>query len=180
MSAVVAGLGKVKDAFVTAELEAHFAAYVRRLLGPALERIGEERRPGEPEAVSMLRPQLLLWLGADGGDPAGARPRVGGRGRLLADPASVDPSVAARPCGCAALPGDRALFDEYRQRIETATVPAERARFLDALGYFRDARAGGRGAGLRGRGPAAAPGDVRDPERGGHGGGPGRRGPTAS
>ena len=52
VSAVVGALGKVKGAFVTAELEGTFAGYVRRLLGPALERIGKDRRADETEAVS--------------------------------------------------------------------------------------------------------------------------------
>ena len=35
VDAVIRTLGKVKTAFVTAELEAPFAAYVRAVLGPA-------------------------------------------------------------------------------------------------------------------------------------------------
>jgi ERAP1-like C-terminal domain len=35
------------------------------------------------------------------------------------------------------LSGDRALFEEFKRRLEAATVPADRERFLAALGYFR-------------------------------------------
>ena len=137
VSAVVGALGKVKTAFVTPEREAAFATYVRRLLGPALERVGKDRRPDEPEAVSMLRPQLLLWLGRDGGDPAVLAHASAVADAYLANPASADPSLADVALRLRALSGDRALFDEYRRRVETAKAPAERERFLVALGYFR-------------------------------------------
>jgi len=137
VSGVIDALGKIKRAFVTPELEGTFAGYVRRLLGPALERIGMERRDAESESVSLLRPGLLLWLGRDGRDPA----VLAHAGRLaaayLADPASVDPSVVEVALELRALSGDRALFDEFKRRLEAAPVPADRERFLSALGYFR-------------------------------------------
>ena len=137
VSGVVDALGKIKRAFVTPDLEATFAGYVRRLLGPALERIGMERREAEAESVSLLRPRLLLWLGRDGRDPA----VLAHAGRLatayLADPGTVDPSVVGAALQLRALTGDRALFEEYKRRLEAATVPADRERFLTALGYFR-------------------------------------------
>jgi len=56
----------------------------------------------------------------------------------LADPTSVDPSVAGVAMALSANQGDKTLFDEYRRRFETASVPAERGRYLEALGKFRD------------------------------------------
>jgi alanyl aminopeptidase len=134
---VLAALGKVKRAFVTPEVEAPFAAYVRGLLGPVLERFGRERKPGEMEAVSLLRPQLLLWLGRDGGDPAVRAYADTVARAYLVDPAAGDPSVIGVALQLLALNGDRALFDEYRKRVETSRVPIDRQRFLAALGYFR-------------------------------------------
>jgi alanyl aminopeptidase len=137
VGAVVDALQKVKRAFVTPELETTFAGYVRDLLAPSLERIGMERRPGEAEAVSLLRPELLLWLGSDGRDPAVLAHAAKVTAAYLADPAQGDPSVVGVALKLRALSGDRALFDEYRRRLEAATVPADRDRFLAALGYFR-------------------------------------------
>ena len=138
VSAVIGSLQKVKQAFVTAEVEGTFAAYVRTLLGPALERIGRDRRPGEMEAVSVLRPQLMLWLGRDGNDPAVIAHGAALARAFLADPATSDPSLVGVALQLAALRGDRALYEEYRRRLEAAQVPADRQRFLGALGYFRD------------------------------------------
>src|SRR5207247_289494 len=131
-------LKKIKRAFVTPELEGTFAGYVRRLLGPALERIGMDRRADEPESASLLRPQLLLWLGRDGGDPAVLAQAAKVTAAYLADPASVDPGVVGVALQLRALSGDRALFDEFKRRLEAATVPADRERFLAAGGFFAE------------------------------------------
>jgi hypothetical protein len=137
VAGVMGALKKIKRAFVTPELEPMFAGYVRRVLGPALERIGLERRADEPEAAALLRPQLLLWLGRDGHDPAVLAHAAKVTAAYLADPASADPSIVGVALQLRALSGDRALFDEFRRRLEAATVPADRERFLAALGYFR-------------------------------------------
>jgi alanyl aminopeptidase len=50
----------------------------------------------------------------------------------------VDPSLIATALEMSAMKGDQALFEEYRKRFEQSEIPAERARFLGALGYFRD------------------------------------------
>ena len=136
VAAVVASLAKVKNAFVTAELRAPFAAYIRRVLGPALTRFGKERRAGEPDAVSLLRPPLLLWLGRDGEDTE-ALAHAESVARAFMAGEAADPSVVPVALQLHAIKGDRALFDEYRRRIETAKVPADRSRYLNALGYFR-------------------------------------------
>ena len=138
VTAVIGSLAKVKNAFVTPELEPAFARYVRQLLQPAVDRFGLSRRDGEAEAVSLLRPQLLQWMGRDGGDPAVIEHASGVARAYMADPGTVDPSVAGVSLQLYALRGDRALFDEIRRRTEAATIPADRQRYLAALGYFRD------------------------------------------
>ena len=137
VKAVLAGLGGVRRAFVASGVEERFAAYVRRTLGPALEHIGLDKAAGEPEAVTALRPSLVHWLGNEGRDPQVREHARGVARDWLAEPSSVDPSMAGTALEIAALDGDRALFDEYRQRFEGATIPAERARYLSALGAFR-------------------------------------------
>ncbi|HEX2254908.1 MAG TPA: M1 family metallopeptidase, partial [Thermoanaerobaculia bacterium] len=133
---LVAGLAKVRDAFVPADLEEPFAAYVRRTLRPALDRIGLERRAGEPESATLLRPTLLAWLGDEGRDPE-VREHARRLARLyLEDPARVDPALGGTVLELAAIDGDLALFEAYRQRFEQSKVPLERDRYLDALGAF--------------------------------------------
>ena len=133
---VIEGLDRVRLAFVSDAVRSDFAGYVRRTLRPALARFGELPRAGEPPTVSLLRPQLLTWLGDDGRDEAvralGARLAR----EYLQRPAAVDPGLVASALELAALDGDAALFDTYRQRFEAATSSEERNRFLGALSHF--------------------------------------------
>jgi alanyl aminopeptidase len=138
LGAVVAALNRVRVAFVTPETEPHFATYVRNTLGPALERIGSLPQPGEPEAVSILRPQLLLWLGREGRDPQVLARAVAMTASALADPAAVDPALASAALQLSARQGDRALFEQFRQHFEAAKIPSERSRYLGALASFED------------------------------------------
>ena len=136
--AVVGALEKVRGAFVPEGQEAAFAQYVRSTLRPALDRFGMDPRSGEPEAVALVRPDLLSWVGDVGQDS-----EVREHGEKLArsyldQPGSIDASVAATALKLAAIRGDRALFDLYRQRFESAQVPVDRNRYLAGLSSFRD------------------------------------------
>ncbi len=137
VQAVLGGLAKVKRAFVVAGVKDEFVAYVRSTLSPALERIGRKRAESEDPSVSSLRPDLLWWLGEEGRDESvlGDAERMARAG--LAEPTSIDPTIADVAAQLAALRGDMALFKQYRDRFEKARVPAERERYLVALGSFR-------------------------------------------
>jgi hypothetical protein len=135
--ALVAALIGTRDAFVTEDLETPYAALVRRVLGPALLRIGLARRADEPDAVSLLRPQLLETLGDEGEDSALRRYADSLAAVYRTHPRFVDPAIADVVLRLSAISGDRALFDEYVKRFEAAQSPTERARYLSALGSFR-------------------------------------------
>ncbi len=138
LSALLGALRKVRLAFVDGPgMEGLFSSYVRYLLTPARRRFGLSRKPGEPEGVSLLRPQLLHWLGAWGNDPEVVRFAQAAARSYLKDPSAVDATTIEAVLEVAARHGDQALFDEYRRRFETTRVPAERAAFLAALGEFR-------------------------------------------
>lgn len=137
-SSLLGELGAVEMAFIPSELEGAFAAYVSETLGPALALVGMEPRPGEDETVGLLRPQLLNWLGAKAGDKkvlsfAATRTRA-----YLENPESLDPSLVGVVLRLAARQGDAALFDAFRRRFEAAAVPADRGRYLAALGSFQE------------------------------------------
>jgi cytosol alanyl aminopeptidase len=136
LAAALGGLTKVEGAFVSDQLGGRFAAYLRSALRPALDRIGMEPGAGEPEAVTLLRPQLLGRLGGDGEDAA-VRAFAAEKARAyLADPSTVDPSIAGTVLSIAAVEGDAELFETYRARFEADRGPADRDRFLGALGDF--------------------------------------------
>ena len=135
---VASALEKARLAFVPDDLADAFAVYVQNTLRPALDRFGFEKKPGEADDVSLIRPTLVEWLGRDGRDPD-----VVGRATKLAqaymaNPTEVDPTLAGISLRVAALNGDRALWNDYRERFESATTPVERQRYLLALSEFRD------------------------------------------
>jgi len=49
---------------------------------------------------------------------------------------NVDPSVIGVALEMSAIQGNEALFAEYKKRFENAEIPAERARYLGALGGY--------------------------------------------
>jgi aminopeptidase N len=135
---VLAGLKKIRETFFAEGGDDAFAPFVRRLLAPALARFGVAKRDGEPARVTVLRPELLKTLGDAGRDETVLAELERLAKAYLSDPGSVDPSLADTAILVSAIRGDAAMFDLYRARFESATVPAERKRFLSALGNFRD------------------------------------------
>jgi cytosol alanyl aminopeptidase len=138
INSLLNGLSKVESAFLTPELEEAYAAYLRKTLGPALHRWGLVKKAGEPEAVSFLRPRLLYRLANEGRDAALMSEAQKLGHDYMHDPASIDPALATNALRLAAIRGDAAMFDDYRQRFETTQIPADRQRYLVSLGEFRD------------------------------------------
>jgi cytosol alanyl aminopeptidase len=138
VATVVAAMGTLQSPFVTPETRSGFAAYVRRSLEPALERVGWTPAAGEPQTVTLLRPQLLLRLGDDGRDPRALEWGRKAAAASLKDSRAVDPSLQDAALSLGAIQGDAALFDAYRARFERATVPTERSRYLSGLASFAD------------------------------------------
>jgi alanyl aminopeptidase len=134
---VIAGLKKIRETFFAEGRDAAFAPFVRRTLAPALARVGFAKHDGERQRVTVLRPELLETLGDAGRDEAVLAELERLASAYLADPASVDPSLADTAVRASAIRGDAAMFETYRARFEAAKVPAERRRFLSALGNFR-------------------------------------------
>src|SRR5262249_46582335 len=82
------------DGFGTPGLRGSFSITTRRMLRPSLKRFGLTRTRGEPEPVSLMRPNLLTALGVYGYDPEVLDwARLTARS-YLAHPESVDPTIA--------------------------------------------------------------------------------------
>ena len=140
VNAVMADLGSLKAPFVTDDLAEEFAGYVRRTLGPAREQFGFQPRPDDSEDVRLMRPNLILWLGDDGRDPEVRVYCQEQAKKYLADPTTVDATIAGAVLQVAAATGTREDLTAYQQKLEASKVPAERSRYLSALGKFRDAK----------------------------------------
>lgn len=138
ISTMLSGLDKVKNAFVTDELQDEFSQYVRKTLGPAIHRFGWVTRSGEDEEVTRFRPQLIQWLGEEGNDPQALAYADSLASVYMHDPNAVDPSMINVSLLLSVQDADKTMFDECKTRFETAQVPQQRTLFLSALGHFRD------------------------------------------
>jgi puromycin-sensitive aminopeptidase len=112
-------------------------AEVRRLLTPAVQRLGWEPRPGESELQSQLRGSLIGALGTQGDDP-----QVQTRARELyaqykREPRSVDNNLVPALIGIVAHTGNAADYKEFKERFKNAQTPQDEQRYLYALADFR-------------------------------------------
>jgi alanyl aminopeptidase len=138
ISSVMDDLASLKAPFITADLEEPFASYVRRTLAPARARYGVEPRSDDAEDVRLLRPSLIGWLGQEGRDPDVIRYCETSAEAYMQDPTAIDATIAGAVLGVSAAHGDRARFERFRAKFEASTVPADRSRYLSALGKFAD------------------------------------------
>ena len=138
VGSVLDSLTRVQRPFVPGDLEDEFAAYIRRALRPALDRVGLLPRDGESETATLVRPRLLLWLGDDGRDPEIQRFAREQAAAYLENPSSVAPSIAGACLILASMDGSPQDFEAMRRRFESAETPTERARYLQSLGAFQD------------------------------------------
>jgi puromycin-sensitive aminopeptidase len=125
------------ERFLEGEPRERFAAFVRALARPALDRTGWEASDGEPDLTKMLRGTLVASLGVTGADPevqAFAREveaefRAGD---------TVDPALAAASVQVVAASGGTEDYERFVQRWKSASTPQEQLRYLYSLGEFRD------------------------------------------
>ena len=138
VSSVLAELGQLLVTFDSAENRVAFAPYLRRTLGPTLDRLGFTPKEGEAQTLTTLRPELFALLAIYGNDERIWRFVEERLRAYLKNSSSIHPTLATTLITLGSVRGDAALFEEYRKRFETASLPADRSRFLVGLGRFRD------------------------------------------
>ncbi len=140
--AVMDALQRIRYDFVDEDesMTDSFASYVRSTLRPAVERFGLTRVEGEDEAVSLLRPNLMFWVGLHGKDEKVMSYADSLAGSYMKDHNSIDPELGFRALRMYASHGDQALFDRYKRKVEMSESPTERYNYVLALGCFEDPR----------------------------------------
>jgi puromycin-sensitive aminopeptidase len=126
------------DRFLEGEPRERFRAFVRRLVAPAMDRLGWEADADEPDRIRALRGALLQGLGVLGADPnAEAAAREFEAEARAGKP--VDASLAAAAVNVVAANGDAADYEHYWTAYRESPTPQEQYRYLFALPLFRDA-----------------------------------------
>jgi puromycin-sensitive aminopeptidase len=125
------------DRFLEDEARDRFRDHVRDLLRPAMNRLGWDASPDEPDLVRALRGTLAQALAVLGDDPeARAQMReLEGDARGGAD---VDAHLASAAVQVVATNGDAGDFTRYWQMVHDGVTPQEQLRYLYALARFRD------------------------------------------
>jgi puromycin-sensitive aminopeptidase len=137
--AVLQGLGWC-DRFVEGEAREAFRAFVRRLLAPALDRLGWDAREGDSDLERAARGALLQGLGILGADPnAEAAARELESEARAGKP--VDAALAAAAVNVVARTGTMEDYAHFSALVNGARTPQEQLRYLYGLPLFRSAEA---------------------------------------
>ena len=126
------------DRIVAAVDRPALQGFVRRLAGPALERLGWTPGEGEDERRSSLRASLIRALGVLGADPDVGRRAAEVHARAIADASSVDADVAGAVVAVVAAGGGPDDYEGFLARHRAAATPQEEVRYLYALAGFED------------------------------------------
>ncbi|MGI8686651.1 MAG: M1 family metallopeptidase [Acidimicrobiales bacterium] len=127
------------DRVIPEEDRPDLQAFVRRLAGPALDRLGWSPAGDEgDERRARLRAALIRALGVLGADPGVRAKAAEVHAAALADPSSVDNDVAGAAMAVVAAGGGEAEYEHFLARRQAAATPQEELRYLYALAGFED------------------------------------------
>jgi hypothetical protein len=115
-----------------------FEAWVRGLLRPIADAVGDSPRRGESDEYQGLRSDVFETLARYGRDP-----RIVERARAIVDaymtaPDTVDAAMAENALKVSAQNGDSTLYNKYIAHLKTSRTPEEYDNFLSAIGAFPD------------------------------------------
>ncbi|MDH3190415.1 MAG: M1 family metallopeptidase, partial [Acidimicrobiia bacterium] len=131
-SIVTGGLAALDHHAVSEATRPAFQAFVSKLVGPALDRLGWDPQPGESDLTRKLRGNLIAVMGNVAEDAT-----VVGRARsvvadLLADK-DIDPEIATAALAVYAHSGDVEEYDTLWEAYKAASLPLTKNRYLRAV-----------------------------------------------
>jgi len=121
----------------TTEERGQLAAWVRAHYSASYKKLGDPT-PGDSPEKRELRASLLGIVAGIGEDPEAIAQARQIAAQSLADPSSVDQTLAQPALSIAAEHGDAAFFDQLQKLSTTATNPQLRSSALFALAEFHD------------------------------------------
>ncbi|HET7104494.1 MAG TPA: M1 family metallopeptidase [Terracidiphilus sp.] len=121
----------------SSEEKAGLAKWLRATFSPEYARLGPPAATDSPNR-RQLRAQIFGILGYYGKDPAVLSDARRIAAAFLANPSSVDPTLAQMALSVAAQNGDEALFDKLQKTYETSTDPGIQMNALRLLAEFQN------------------------------------------
>ncbi|WP_421118806.1 M1 family metallopeptidase [Aquihabitans daechungensis] len=131
---VTASIGRVAPE----DLVESYQGWLRALLGPALQRLGDTKVPGEAERTTALRASLFDALARFGNDEGRRKQAAAHFAALGEDPDAVDADLADAVVRVVASTADQDTWDELRRRAAAARTAQDRLRHQGALADARD------------------------------------------
>ena len=112
--------------------------FIRSLLTPQTDRLGDVPRPGEPDAHTNLRASVFEALGLIGNDGTVKRRATALVTAALTSPGKVDPALGDAAVRVVAASADDATFDRFLAISKAATTPQDKLRYVGALADVDD------------------------------------------
>jgi alanyl aminopeptidase len=123
---------------VPENLVPNYVRFLRQNFQPRARETGWIPKPGEPDDVRLLRPQLLRVVATYADDQQLAQQARELTDKWFDNANALDPSVVTSVLGTAAYYGDKALFERFLSKLEQTKDRQERERILSAMSRFRD------------------------------------------
>jgi len=120
------------------EERATLGAFANDFFGPMAKKLGWDKKRGESSEITMTRPTVLNALALLSPSSLDQNQVASRLAQYLADPGSVDSSVAPVILMAAARRNDAALFAEFRSRLASPKTPEQKSLMLRALAEFTD------------------------------------------
>jgi aminopeptidase N/puromycin-sensitive aminopeptidase len=138
LSVAVGGIEVIMDRVsAAAEERKRLAAWICGTFGPPLDKLGEPSEGDSPN-TRELRASLFYLVGSYGKDAAVLAKAKEIAEKYIADPTSVEGTLAQTALAVAARNGDAALFDKLENVYENSTNPEFQQGALRLLAMFQD------------------------------------------
>lgn len=131
-SIVTGGLASLEHHVVTDKARPAFQAFVSKLVGPALDRLGWDPQPGETDLTRKLRGNLIAVMGNIAEDASVINRARAVVADLLAE-GEIDPEVATAALSVYAHAGDAKEYDTLWDAYKAASLPLTKNRYLRAV-----------------------------------------------
>ena len=137
LTALQSRLAFTADNIVDRAQQPQFQSWIRQRFGPALTSLGLPGSPTDSDDRQSRRATLMLMLAVSGGDvdlQRRARELADG---YLANPRTLGPTMVPTVLEVAAVTGERALYDRYREKLASlSSQPDEYNQYFIALAWF--------------------------------------------
>ncbi|HKD18066.1 MAG TPA: ERAP1-like C-terminal domain-containing protein [Thermoanaerobaculia bacterium] len=128
----------VRDHLVPEDLHANYARFISKMFGPRARSLGFLAKSGDSEDTKLLRTELVRFVAEEGNEPELQAEAKRLALRWLDDRSAVPADMAGAVLEAAAIHGDRALFERFRDAAKAEKSRRDELRLLNALGNFED------------------------------------------